>query len=179
MKIIACDPGRTNDPMGIVGIETDGDNIHVRLAVQLINVSFGKAAKVLRKIKNKTNPDVMAIETNNYGGKLKRLFAEKYGLPMAGINTAASSSSAHTLSKPAVIQLIAKMLRQNRIRFPGTASPDMQELMLQLTEYAAMKTPNGSTSYKRPKGRHDDLVSALLICVHIAQKAYEDGGSSL
>jgi len=174
MRIMACDPGRTSDPAGIVGIETKGEFIYVRLAVQCINMPFGKLAQYLHYLTDKVKPDVKAIETNNYGGKLKQLLEKKYNLQMTGISTCASSRTTRAMSKPDTVQYLAKLKQANKILFPSTASPHMQELILQLTEYKSYKTPNGSTTYRRKNGRHDDMASALLICLHIARRNDEE-----
>ena len=80
LKVVMGDPGRKGDPFGIVGTSFNLDDykIKFKLAKQFKNKPYGEAAHYLQDVKNKIRPNFMGIETNNRGGRVLKLYHEKY-----------------------------------------------------------------------------------------------------
>ncbi len=165
----------TNDPFGIVGIHADliQKQIHVKLARQFKNTKFSVVANELHSIRNKIKPHFMGLETNNRGKEILKLFQTKYHLSLHGVSTSSNLTDqtreqGHAMDKQFMIEWFAQQKQKHNILFPKNPTPDMNELITQVSQISGFKSYNGTTSYKRIRGRHDDLFMALLLCCHIA-----------
>lgn len=165
----------TNDPFGIVGIQADliQKKIHVKLARQLKNTKFSSVANEFHSIKDRIKPHFMGLETNNRGKEVLKLFKTKYHLSLHGVSTSSNLTdqtreNGYAMDKPFMINWFAEQKQDHNILFPEKPTHDMSELITQVSEISRFKSLNGSESYKRIRGRHDDLFMALLLCCHIA-----------
>ena len=172
LKVVMGDPGRKGDPFGIVGTSFNLDDykIKFKLAKQFKNRPYSEVARYLQDIKNKIRPNFMGIETNNKGGRLLKLYHEKYKMTwLHGINTAGdmtekSRSKGYSMDKPFMVKWFAKKKDEGMFVFPDIPTVDMQELIDQIPQIVSIRTAGGQISYKAQRGRHDDLFVAALHC---------------
>ena len=174
VKCVYVDPGVKHDPTGIVAVEYLDDTFHVKLAYQLKQPRVETLANTLADIKVKINPDVMAIETNNYGLRIKYLLEVKYDIAILGVSTSANLSAkrVEVMDKPGTIHEMLRYFREGRLKFPARANPNMKELMNQIEEIESYRKDTGTMTYRRTKNRHDDLFMALLGSIHLAKSSY-------
>lgn len=176
IKIVMGDPGRRNDPFGIVGIELDMDThtIKPKLARQFTKTKYGVVADYILTVKKTIRPNIIGLETNNRGKRVLSIFATKYNLKLVGINTSANLTTKTlerglAMDKPYMIGWLKEQLQNHIIKFPSKPTVEMQVLITQIHQIVGIRTPNGSTTYKAQRGRHDDLFMAFLLCCHMAR----------
>ena len=176
VKIVMGDPGRKNDPFGIVGIELDMKTgiIKPKLARQFIKTKYGVVADYLLTVRNSIKPNIIGIETNNRGKRVMNLYREKYALKLVGINTSANLTletleRGLTMDKPFMIGWLKEYLQNHMIKFPNNPTVEMKVLIDQIHQIVGIRTAAGHISYKAQRGRHDDLFMAFLLCCHIAR----------
>ena len=176
IRIICGDPGRTNDPFGVVGVELDLDTrrIRIRLARQFLKTKYGVVADYLLTAKHNLKPHFMGLETNNRGKRVVTLYKEKYNLPMIGIHTSANLTEktrdrGYSMDKPFMVGWLKELMDDKLLFFPTNPSADMRELQNQIVQIVGIKTPSGHTQYKAQRNRHDDLFMALLLCCNVAR----------
>jgi len=181
LEVVSGDPARSGDAFGIVGLEGlyPQKLIYIRHAKQFIKESYSVVARHFTLLQKKIDPDVMCIEMNYRGKKLLPLFRTKYNLPMIGINTSANLTiqtrkKGKTMDKPFMMKWYSTQQRLHRILYPQKRTADMEELINQDNEMVGIIQPSGHTSYKRKRGRHDDLFMAKLIGCNIIRRWWEE-----
>lgn len=170
LNVVSGDPARRGDAFAIAGLEGTYPErtIHIRHAKQFIKKPYGTVATHLKLLQKKVNPKIMVIETNYRGKRLLPLFRDKYNLPLFGIHTSSNLTDetrrkGFAMDKPFMIKWYAKQQKNHRILYPDKKSADMQEMITQDNEMVGITGLTGYTSYKRVRGRHDDLFMAKLI----------------
>ena len=177
ISIVMVDPARTSDPTGIVGItgNLQTGKIHVKYAREITDkdpiIRIQKTATILNWINEKINPYFLGCETNNNGTEIIAKI-QRYGIDIQGIATSANLTKTTrekgaTMDKPWTIKYLAQMKEDGTILFPEVAYGAMKKLITQISEIVGIRQPSGHISYKAIRGRHDDLVLALLLCVHV------------
>ena len=181
LDVITGDPARYGDAFGIIGLEGLYPQrlIHIRHAKRFVKEKYFVVANHFSMLQKKINPDIMAIETNYRGRKLLPLFQEKYKLPMIGIHTLSNLTDktrrlGHSMDKPFMMNWYAEQQRLHRILYPDKRSADMEELINQTNEMVGITQPSGHVSYKRTRGRHDDLFMPKLIGCNIIRIWWEE-----
>ena len=181
LRVVCGDPGRSGDPFAVVGVQYEHSNydgsgrtshkIHIKLAKQFIKRPYSDVAKYLYTVQKNIRPNHMAIETNNRGKRVLQLFKEKYKLQnIRGVATSSNMSETArnttlTLDKAYMINWLKQKLEvEKMIVFPCDATGDIKELMNQIPQIVSYQTPSGRIGYHADRGRHDDLVMALLHC---------------
>jgi len=175
MKYVFVDPGIKNDPTGIVGIEYSAESgIHVKLAQALKRPRIETLAKTLSGIRDSIKPEMIGIELNNYGMRVRYLLEVKYNIAMIGVMTSANlvAKRIEVMDKPVTIQSVLRHKREGKLKFPTYTSHDMRELITQIEEIASYRKDTGTLTYRRTKNRHDDLFSAFIGAVHLAESKY-------
>ena len=91
-----------------------------------------------------------------------------------GVNTSANltdetRSKGYSMDKPYMVKWFAQKQDEDFFEFPDIPSKDMQTLIDQIPQIAAIPTANGSTTYKAQRGRHDDLFMAALHCCNFVR----------
>ena len=171
------DPGRKHDPFGIVGVQYNltKHKIQFKLAKEFAKTPYGTVAKYLTKVHDTINPNFMGIETNNRGGRVLKLYQEKYNMVwLHGVNTSANlteetRSKGYSMDKPYMVKWFAQRQQEDFFELPDITGKDMQTLIDQIPQIAAILTANGSTTYKAQRGRHDDLFMAALHCCNFVR----------
>ena len=180
IRVVCGDPGRSGDPFAIIGVQYEYINydgsgpdhkIHIMLAKQFTRKPYSEVAKYLYIVQKNIRPHYMAIETNNRGKRVLQLFKEKYKLQnIRGVATSSNMSDAArnttlTLDKAYMINWLKQKLEiEKMIVFPSNPDADTKELMNQIPQIVSYQTPSGRIGYHADRGRHDDLVMALLHC---------------
>lgn len=185
VRIVCGDPSgfkdieskNKGDSFGIVGIALDLDRkfVKVRYAKQWTGLSFSEVARKFKPHYNKIKPKFCGLETNNDGKAAIRVF-QSMGIDAQGINTVSNltASSRHkwqAMDKTFTVQYLKGLKYDQRIRWPipKLTTREMKILQDQVASISEYMTPNGSIGYKARRGRHDDLFSAFLLCVHMAR----------
>lgn len=166
------DPGRSNDPFGIVGTMYNHDKhkIQFKLAKQIINQPYSVAAQFLIKMKKQIKPNFIGIETNNRGKRVLALYRTKYKMTwLQGVATSANLTEqtrqkGFTMDKPFMVKWFKTQMEEGLFEWPDDPTPDMQVLIDQVPQIVSIRTAGGQTSYKAQRGRHDDLFMAALHC---------------
>lgn len=166
LRIVSGDPGKTNDPFGVVGLEGTWPEkkIYIRYAKQFKRKSYKTVARHFEKLlKNK--PDLLLIEKNFDYENVSKAFAR---LPIQYVSTSANLTDKNrakgfAIDKPFMIGWLLEQYKAKNIIFPTVKSADMQELVDQRSLIAGITAPSGHVSYKAERGRHDDLFMAKLI----------------
>lgn len=181
LDVVTGDPARYGDAFGVIGLEGlyPQKLIHIRHAKQFVNEKYSIVASHFSYLQKKINPDIMALETNYRGKKLLPLFRNKYHIPIIGIHTSGkltdkTKSLGHSMDKPFMMKWYAKQQKLHRILYPDKRSIDMEELINQTNEMVGITQPSGHISYKRTRGRHDDLFMAKLIGCNIIRIWWEE-----
>ena len=170
IRIIAGDPGRTNDPFGIVILDGTWPQrkIYVRGAKQFIKRPYSEIADFVVSLKRDHNPDMILIEKNFDYDNIKKTF-EKYDLQPRYITTSANltdekNSQGYTVDKPYMIKWLAREYLKNTVQWPQSKmTKDMQQLINQRSLMTGITAPSGHSSSKAQRNRHDDLFMAKLI----------------
>ena len=176
--VIANDPGLKNDPWGIVGVEWDNktDKIQVKLAKQFKGTNLNVISDFIYRVHNDINPDIHTIETNGIGRDIySRMTRSTHDfrwlqpVSTSGEMTESARRLGHAMDKPFMVNWFKEQKKLGNILFPIEAQKDMKELERQIAEFVSLRTLNGSISYKRMRGRHDDLIMALLMACNIVR----------
>lgn len=167
LKIISGDPGRSNDPFGIVGLEATypEKRIHITYAKQFIRANYSAVANHISLLKKSINPDMILIEKNFDYDKLKVIFSK---LPITFVTTSAGLTDkvredGWAVDKPFMIKWLKDQYKIHTVQYPMRTSKDMGELINQQNQIVGVTAASGHVSYKAQRNRHDDLFMAKLI----------------
>ncbi len=165
LRVLSGDPGRVNDPFGVVGLEAiwPKKKIHIKLAKQFKRQKYRMVAVYFKKAIKKIHPDLVLIEKNFDYDRLNPAFVK---LPITYVTmstglTEKTRMKGYSIDKTWVIRKIDELHKRHAIVYPEKLTRDMQELINQRNE---MVSVNGS--YKRKRSRHDDLFMAKLIGIN-------------
>jgi len=168
-RIVSGDPGKTNDPFGIVILDATWPErkIYVRGARQFIRKPYSDVAEFLLSFKQNHNPDMVLIEKNFDYDNIWPVF-KKYQLPIQYVTTSGNltdetRAKGWSIDKPFMIKWLAEEYGKNTVQWPPKIGKDMQELMDQRSQMVGITAPSGHVSYKAQRNRHDDLFMAKLI----------------
>lgn len=182
IRIAAVDTGRQKDRTATVGIEIpDRWNINIIGARQApAKQAYEESEEEIENIHRslvKRPFDVIGVETNNAGWHVYESLKSKY-LPVIPINTVGTIKDKKKLrdlvsmDKTDTVHYAKRLIQQDRVYFPshGMDSPGTIALKNQMPKFTKKLTEGGKLTYSAQGREHDDLVMALLICIHIARK---------
>ena len=111
---------------------------------------------------------IMGIELNNNGSKAQKILQRDYGIKLQGIATCGIDvkSTLSKMNKYATISETVKRFKEGKLLLPEVQSPEIKELVSQLHYMHRFMGADGSVKIKAKKG-HDDLVMALVLCIHV------------
>ena len=177
--IVGIDPGgrnQKNDYTGLVIIKVGKDKYHNDLA-QVIHANqyhLGPKA-IMQIVKQQTQdlPYIVFCETNNYGTKFN-FELNKYH-KVYGVVTVAKSNkqSPYICCKPDMIAWL-----QDHIGKDLHITKQHTDLITQLEDMTNIITATGHLSQKARCGRHDDIVSALLIASNGVRQYWMENDNS-
>lgn len=166
-KILSGDPARSSDSFGVVGLEATWPErkIHIRYAKQFWNEPYGIVANHFTTLQKKVKPDMMILEKNFDYDEVSKAFVH---LPITYVSTTGNMteknrSKGWAVDKPYMIKWLKTEYTRHTIQYPSNKTTDMAELINQQNEMVGITSPSGHVSYKRKRGRHDDLFLACLI----------------
>jgi len=169
LKVLSGDPGRTNDPFGNIGLEGTWPDkqIHIRLAKQFHREKYARVAKWYVKAQKKIKPDLILIEKNFDYDRIKPIFSH---LPITYVTMSSGLKEStrrkgFTIDKPWTIKQIILLHKRHAIQYPMILTRDMRELQNQRNEMAGINMGSHVT-FKRIRGRHDDLYLAKIIGIN-------------
>ena len=169
LRLVIGDPGRSNDPFGVVGLEGTWPErkIYVRYARQFIKEKYETVAEEFVRLKNKVKPHMMLLEKNFDYDNVWKAFS-KYPLEIKYITTSTDltqkvRAKGWSVDKNFMIGWLKEEQPKHTIQYPGNRTQDMEELINQQTQIVGITGPSGHVSYKAVRNRHDDLFMAKLI----------------
>lgn len=167
LRLLIGDPGRTNDPFGVIGLEATWPKkkIFIRYAKQFKKKPYSFVAKEFWNLNNKLKFDMMLLEKNFDYENVSKAFAT---LPITYVSTSSSltektRAKGWAVDKPFMIGWLKEQYPLHTIQFPKSPRDDMEELLNQRRQIVGITAPSGHTAYKAQRGRHDDLFMAQLI----------------
>lgn len=169
LRVVAGDPGRTNDPFGVVGLEATWPDkkIFVRYAKQFKGQPYGFVATWFNKMNLSILPDMILIEKNFEYDDVSAAFS-KYDLDIKYITTSTNltektRAKGWSVDKNYMIGWLKDEYKYHSFQWPENPSDDMRELINQRNQIVGITGPSGHTTYKAVRNRHDDLFMAKLI----------------
>lgn len=169
LRVIIGDPGRSNDPFGIIGLEATWPErkIYTRLAKQFIKTDYDTVAKYFANLSKKIKPHIMLLEKNFDYDNVYPAFS-KYKLPIKYVTTSTSltektRAKGWAVDKNYMMGWLQQEYKKHTVQFPENPNDDMAELINQRNQIVGITAPSGHVSYKAQRGRHDDLFMAKLI----------------
>lgn len=169
LKVLIGDPGKTNDPFGVVGLEATWPEkkIYIRFAKQYKNVPYEKIAKKFVQINGKVLPHLILLERNFDFDDVYAAFQDTQ-LDIKWITTSANltektRSKGWSVDKPFMIGWLRDEYKKHTIQWPEIQSDDMKELVNQRNQIVGITSPSGHVSYAAQRHRHDDMFMAKLI----------------
>lgn len=161
------DPAKAGDSFGVVGLQGTYPErrIYTRHAKEFKRESYDTVANHFSKLHKKQNFDLMMLEKNFDYENVSKAFAH---LPITYVTTSAglteqTRSKGFAVDKPFMISWLRQEYKKHTIQYPTRPSKDMAELINQRNEIVGITSPSGHVSYKRQRGRHDDLFLPELI----------------
>lgn len=163
------DPAYSGDYFGTLGLEGTypEKQINIRYARRFRKVTnetreqfYARVAAHYKSLHNKLHFDMIILEKNFDYDRVAPAFKE---LPIlyvttSGELTAQTRSKGKSVDKNFMIGWLKKEYIKHTIQLPTTHSTEIEELINQRNEISQI---NGS--FKRMRGRHDDLFSCELI----------------
>jgi len=179
IRILTGDPAKAGDAFGIVGLEgTYPDKkIYVRHARQFKRKSYNTIANYFFELNNKVKFNMMLLEKNFDYENLLKAFSK---LDIKYVTTTGNLSEKNrplgwAVDKPFMMNWMRNQYRLHNIQYPtGKKSDDIKELINQQNEMDGITAPSGHISYKRTRGRHDDLFMAKLIGCNVIRIWWEE-----
>jgi len=167
LKLLLGDPAKGKyDPFGALGMEATypEKKIYIRYARQFLE-PYHTVANHFSIMHKKINFDFIILEKNFDYENVSKAFAH---LPITYVTTSSgltekTRAKGWSVDKPYVLGWMKVEYNKHTIQTPPNPTKDMEELMRQRIEMASMPGPSGQTSYKRQRGRHDDLVSCEIL----------------
>lgn len=167
LKLLIGDPGKTNDPFGVIGQEATWPKrqIFTRHAKQFKGAPYGVVADHFTKLHKKHNFDMLILEKNFDYENVSKAFSH---LPITYVTTSSNltdkkRSTGWSVDKPFMINWLKTEHKLHTLQYPKNQSIDMVELENQRNQIVGVCSPSGHTSYKAQRSRHDDLFMAELI----------------
>ena len=168
LKLLVGDPAHTgSDAFGVVGLEATypEKKIYIRHAKQFWKESYDVVANYFSKLHKKINFDKILIEKNFDYHNVSKAFTD---LPVTYVSTMGGLSEEKralgwAVDKPYMIGWLKEKYNSHIIQYPINHSSDVTELITQRNEIVGITTSSGHISYKRQRGRHDDLFLSELI----------------
>ncbi len=167
INILIGDPAKSGDAFGVVGLEGTWPErkIYIRHAKQFWKKPYKIIANHFESMHKQINFTLMILEKNFDYHNVSRAFAH---LPITFVSTTGTLTEKNkakgwAVDKPYMIGWLKNEYKNHTIQYPKEKSADMQELINQQNEIVGITAPSGHISYKRQRGRHDDLFMPKLI----------------
>ena len=167
LKLLVGDPAKSGDAFGVLGLQGTWPErkIYIRHAKQFWNEPYGIVANHFITLQKKVKPDMIILEKNFDYEDISKAFAH---LPIIYVSTTGNVTEKNrakgwAVDKPFMIGWLKTEYTRHTIQYPTNQTADMAELVNQQNEMVGITSPSGHVSYKRKRGRHDDLFLCKLI----------------
>jgi len=191
LRILTGDPGITPDFFGVIGQEATWPEkkIYTRHA-QRFKIKpdetkqsyYARVAYHFHKLHNKLNFDLILLEKNLIVSFDYELISKAFAnLPITYVTTlsgltAKTRQKGFTIDKNFMIDWLKNEYQKHTIQLPPIHSEEIKELINQRNEISGITGPSGHTSYKRKRGRHDDLFMPELIGCNAIRIWWDENG---
>lgn len=167
LRLLIGDPGKTNDPFGVVGLEATypEKKIYIRYSKEFKKTPYRIIAKHFDTLYNQVHFDLLILEKNFDYENVSKAFAY---LPITYVSTSSTLTDKNrargwAVDKPFMIGWLKEHYKNHTIQYPNVKSAGISELINQQNQIVGITAPSGHVSYKAQRGRHDDLFMAKLI----------------
>jgi len=167
LRLLIGDPAKTTDAFGVIGVEATwpARKIYLRFAKRFWNEPYKVVANHFALLKRLYKINMMILEKNFDYENVSKAFAH---LPITYVTTTGNMTEEKrakgwAVDKPYMIGWLKQEYKKHTILYPRLLSVEFQELINQRNEMVGITAPSGHVSYKRQRGRHDDLFMAELI----------------
>lgn len=187
LRILIGDPGVSPDFFGVLGQEGTWPDkkIYTRHAQRFKKKPdepkdqyYARVAYHFHKLHNKLNFDLIILEKNFDYENVSKAFAN---LPITYVTTlsqltAKTRQKGFSIDKNFMINWLKKEYTKHTIQLPSIYSDEIKELINQRNEISGITGPSGHTSFKRQRGRHDDLFMPELIGCNAIRIWWDENG---
>lgn len=187
LRILIGDPGVAPDYFGVIGQEATypEKKIYTRHAqrfkkkpVETKKQYYDRVANHFDKLHNKIHFDLIILEKNFDYENVSKAFAN---LPIIYVTTLSNLTEktrqkGFSVDKPFMIKWLKTEYTKHTIQLPSIHSDEIKELINQRNEISGIVSPSGHTSYKRQRGRHDDLFLCELIGCNAIRIWWDENG---
>lgn len=167
LKLLIGDPGKTNDPFGIFGLQGTWPErkIYPRYAEQLWHKPYSTVAKRFEFLQKKIKPDMTLIEKNFDHDRVSKAFSH---LPITYVTMSnnlkeETRAKGWSVDKPYMMGWLKDEDAKHSIQYSLNPSKDMEEFVNQRNQIVGITAPSGHVSYKAQRNRHDDLFMCHVI----------------
>jgi len=174
--IAACDPGKIRDSFGFVIIEIKNGKIYLRGAERWLGRPYKKIVEKIVQYNEEFEFNRIVVERNNVGEFVIEEFKLEYKTPVMPVITSKNLKdqkkirSLKVMDKNEMVNFIASLKQEHKIRFPKYCSKDMKELKRQISIFAEHRTESGQVSYYAEGKEHDDLVMAFMLACFVGRR---------
>lgn len=184
MRIAGLDPGKLRDAFALCVCEIAPDRQHllVKGAKRWMGRDYLEVEQEIDRIHRQKPFNRLMLEINNTGTHVYEILRNQYHLPVLPVTTVREIKDVekkYNLERMDKNETVGTALYWNQngiILFPEKSTNELDELKRQLSIFAEIKTEAGSISYRAEGQEHDDLVMALMLCVHYAKTIIRIGG---
>jgi len=176
IKIAACDPGKIRDSFGFVIIEVKDGKIYLRGAERWLGRPYKKIVEKIVQYNEEFEFNRIVVERNNVGESVIERFKLEHKIRVMPVFTSKNLKdekkirSQKTMDKNEMVNFIASLKQEHKIRFPKYCSKDMKELKRQISIFAEHRTESGQISYYAEGKEHDDLVMAFMLACFVGRR---------
>lgn len=172
IKVLGLDPGKQRDSFALVSVEEDGDKYLVKNAQRFLGRDYLEVEKTIAILHQKAKFNYIILELNNTGHHVLEVLRNQYHLPVLAVTTTKDVTdeekkrSHQIMDKNEMVRLMMHWFQDGTIVFPRNTNQELDELKRQLSIFSEIKTESGRVSYRAEGSEHDDLVMALMLCLH-------------
>jgi len=167
LNLLIGDPAKAGDSFGVVGMQGTWPErkIYVRHAIEFKREKYSTVANHFESMNKKINFHLMMLEKNFDYEDVSKAFSHlpiKYVSTSAGL-TEETNADGWVVDKPFMIKWLKTEYKKHTVQYHDKKSDGIAELINQRNQIVGITSPSGHVSYKRQRGRHDDLFMCELI----------------
>jgi len=171
-KVLGLDPGKQRDSFALVAVEEEGGKYLVKNAQRFLGRDYLEVEKSIAELHKIARFSYIILELNNTGHHVLEVLRNQYHLPVLAVTTTADvkdeekKRSHSIMDKNEMVRQMMHWFQDGTIIFPKNSNQELDELKRQLSIFSEIKTESGKVSYRAEGSEHDDLVMALMLCLH-------------
>jgi len=174
-RVGGLDSGKFRDASALVAVEVDriAREAYVKGAKQWKGRNYLDMEREVAEIHQRKPFNLLAVEINSVGAHVIEVLKVKR-IPVAEVVTTKDikdpkkRQDPRLLDKNEMVRQILHWQQENALLFPASPTPEIAELLRQLSIFSEFRTEGtGSYSYRAPGNEHDDLVMALMMALFV------------